>query len=206
VLVLAFEDLADTCEIVAEQMRDAATYARRGDEKATYALIASAIELLRGESASAGQRKSLPVPVGSKVSVRASLPAWRVRLIVEHIESNLGERIQIQELARIAGVSKGHFFHVFKRCFGVTVGNYVTARRMQLARRYLLTTSDSLAEIALRCGMTDQPHFTKIFRRVFGQPPARWRRARMTGRSPAQSPAGACESDSAGRRRKSRRG
>jgi AraC-like DNA-binding protein len=42
----------------------------------------------------------------------------------------------------------------------------------------MLTTRASLSEIALRCGMSDQSHFTRSFRRIVGESPSSWRLTR----------------------------
>jgi AraC-like DNA-binding protein len=42
----------------------------------------------------------------------------------------------------------------------------------------MLTTSAPLSEIALSCGMSDQSHFTRSFRRIVGETPHLWRQAR----------------------------
>jgi AraC-like DNA-binding protein len=42
----------------------------------------------------------------------------------------------------------------------------------------MLTTAESLSQIAAQCGMADQAHFCKLFRRLVGESPNAWRRAR----------------------------
>jgi len=42
----------------------------------------------------------------------------------------------------------------------------------------MLTTGASLGEIALSCGMSDQSHFTRSFRRIVGESPSSWRQTR----------------------------
>jgi len=53
--------------------------------------------------------------------------------------------------------------------------------RVELARTLMLTTSESLSQIALSCGLVDQAHLCRCFRRVMGTTPAVWRRSRATG-------------------------
>jgi AraC-like DNA-binding protein len=47
-----------------------------------------------------------------------------------------------------------------------------------MAQGLMLTTAETLCAIALRCGLSDQSHFTRLFRRVVGETPYAWRRAR----------------------------
>ncbi len=51
-------------------------------------------------------------------------------------------------------------------------------RRVAMAQRLMLGTSEQLSRIALSCGMSDQSHLTRWFRRIVGETPAAWRRAR----------------------------
>lgn len=83
------------------------------------------------------------------------------------------------ELAEIVGLSESHFSRAFRIRFGLSVHAYVTFRRVEASRHLMLTTEAPLSEIALSCGMSDQAHFTKVFKRVVGQPPSRWRKSQQ---------------------------
>ena len=79
-------------------------------------------------------------------------------------------------MARVACLSKSHFSRLFSNRFGSRVQLYIMHRRVAMAQT-LMRTDASLCEIALSCGMSDQAHFSKLFRRVVGQSPSVWRRA-----------------------------
>jgi AraC-like DNA-binding protein len=51
-------------------------------------------------------------------------------------------------------------------------------RRIEFAQGVMLKTQLSLSEIALACGLSDQSHFTRAFRRIVGETPHAWRRTR----------------------------
>jgi AraC family transcriptional regulator len=51
-------------------------------------------------------------------------------------------------------------------------------RRIERAQGVMLRTSSSLAQIAAECGLADQAHLNKSFRRFVGESPGAWRRAR----------------------------
>jgi AraC-like DNA-binding protein len=51
-------------------------------------------------------------------------------------------------------------------------------RRIEMSQGLMLATTSPLSEIALRCGMSDQSHFSRAFRRVMGETPDAWRRSR----------------------------
>jgi transcriptional regulator GlxA family with amidase domain len=105
----------------------------------------------------------------------SSRATWRVRKVVTYIESNLSETIPVAALARTAGVSYSCFHRTFRACFGFTPHVYVTLKRVEFAQTLMLTTNEPLSQISLACGMTDQSHFTRIFRGLTGKTPGQWR-------------------------------
>jgi len=75
-------------------------------------------------------------------------------------------------------LSNGQFCRAFKSSFGMPAHVYLMHRRIEVAQGLMLRTGAPLSEIALRCGMSDQAHFTRTFRRVVGETPCLWRRTR----------------------------
>ena len=90
----------------------------------------------------------------------------------------MSSQILIRELARVLGISASHFCRAFKCTFAVSPRDYVLRRRIEVAQALMLTTSEPLSSIALRCGMCDQAHFTRSFHRIVGATPYAWRRTR----------------------------
>jgi AraC family transcriptional regulator len=171
------ETLRYELSVVAVQLVEAACKARDGDREATKAHIAHAVALLRGEPS--------PGPGGIRVLsnvethvARGGLPAWQSRKVFAHVESNLYRRIHVRELARLLDLSASHFCRAFKCTFGVSPRDYVLRRRIEVAQGLMLTTSEPISSIAVRCGMCDQSHFTRSFHRIVGQTPYTWRRTR----------------------------
>jgi len=52
---------------------------------------------------------------------------------------------------------------------------YVIRQRIRRAQRLMLQTDDALSQIACLCGLTDQAHLTRLFRRMVGTTPKVWR-------------------------------
>jgi AraC family transcriptional regulator len=109
---------------------------------------------------------------------RGCLAPWQRRRVVAHVEANLHNSVSVARLAALIHLSSGQFSRLFKRTFGVTAHAWLMRRRIQVAQRLMLTTDDPLSQIALTCGMFDQPHFTRVFRQWLGETPSSWRRAR----------------------------
>jgi AraC family transcriptional regulator len=171
------QETSNNFGVVAAQLVEAACHARAGDSEAAKAHIARAMALLQGHpsSVSANVRTS---PGETKQIVRGGLAAWQARRLTAHIDAKLAEKIRIEDLATLLGFSVGHFCRAFKSTFGVSAHDYLTRRRIEAAQALMLTTREPLGAIALSCGMGDQSHFTRWFRRIVGETPRHWRLTR----------------------------
>lgn len=108
------------------------------------------------------------------LEVRSIPPPWLQRL-QEQIEEEFHLPHTLESLAATVGVHHVHLAREFRRRFGCTVGQYVRLRRVEFACHRLTTSSDSLAEIAVDSGFSDQSHFTNVFRALVGLPPGAFR-------------------------------
>jgi len=104
------------------------------------------------------------------------LARWQARRTLAYIEDNLGAKLNVGQLAALVALSKSHFSRSFSRAIGFPPMVYVAARRIEQAKRLMLSTREPLSHIALACGFSDQPHFNKLFRRRMGMSPGIWRR------------------------------
>jgi AraC family transcriptional regulator len=102
-------------------------------------------------------------------------PLW-LRRVRDLLESRCGERISLSDAATVAGVHPTHLSRVFRAHYGCTIGDFVRAARIDLAKQRLLGT-DSLSDIATSLGFADQSHFARTFRLFTGQSPNTFRRA-----------------------------
>jgi AraC family transcriptional regulator, transcriptional activator of the genes for pyochelin and ferripyochelin receptors len=77
----------------------------------------------------------------------------------------------LTEIARAVGLNEYKLKRGFKETFHNTVFGYLTEQRLQLARRYLLDSQKTAAEIAYELGYTTPQHFNNAFKRHFGHTP-----------------------------------
>lgn len=110
---------------------------------------------------------------------QGGLAPWQLRRVVTYIEKNLDKPIRNAELASVARLSPFHFNVAFRKSAGDSPHEYVIRRRIERAQKLMLSTDASLSDIAATCGLADQAHFTRLFRRVVGESPGAWRRARV---------------------------
>jgi AraC family transcriptional regulator len=131
--------------------------------------IERAVELVRGKQPLGASRLG-PAPV------RGGLCGWQVRQVKAYIEANIGGRIPIANLAALARQSMGHFFRTFRASFGESPQAYILRQRILRAEQLIRNSDEPLARIALDCGLCDQAHLSRVFRRIVGVSPSAWRR------------------------------
>jgi len=90
---------------------------------------------------------------GSKLSETA------IRTLRDFIEEHLCTQLTLEDLAALVYLSPFHFARCFKASMGLAPHQYVIARRMELAKRLLLTTRLNVAEIAWSIGYENMSHF-----------------------------------------------
>lgn len=112
----------------------------------------------------------------ANLSPRGGLPPGALRRVRETIEQRLAERIELSELAAVAGVSRCHFARAFKESMGQPPHRYLLIRRIAVAAGLIKDTDRTLADISLHMGFFDQSHFTRVFTRIFGETPSMHRR------------------------------
>jgi transcriptional regulator GlxA family with amidase domain len=106
------------------------------------------------------------------------LAAWQRRRVLEHIEANLETRVRNKDLADLVDYSECHFIVAFRNSLGTSPHEFLIGRRIERAQQLMLSTAMPLSEIASECGLADQAHLSRLFRRIVGETPAAWRRER----------------------------
>jgi AraC family transcriptional regulator len=118
--------------------------------------------------------ESLP---GHESSTQGGLASWQIRRVIHHIESELENGLRIEDLSGLINLSPGHFCRTFKITMGETAHSFIIRRRIRRAQILMIETRNSLSEIACSCGLADQAHLTRLFRKLVGDTPMNWRRA-----------------------------
>jgi AraC family transcriptional regulator len=112
------------------------------------------------------------VAAGGPTERLAPLIVARVR---DFAEAHLDERITLERLAHLAGLSAWHFARVFKRTTGLAPHQFITMLRVERAKALLLETADSVRSVAYAVGFTNLRHFRRQFRKHFGVLPLAFR-------------------------------
>ncbi len=99
-----------------------------------------------------------------------------VEQVIRWMHEHLGEEVAIEEMAAETGVSPFHFLRTFRRFTGVTPALFLSALRLEEAKRLLLTTERSVTDICFDVGYSSLGTFTTRFTQLVGLSPARLRR------------------------------
>jgi AraC family transcriptional regulator len=100
-----------------------------------------------------------------------------IRTVCDFIEEHLCRQLTLDDLAAVVHLSPFHFARCFKATMGLAPHQYVIARRIELAKRLLLTTTLNVAEIAWSIGYENISHFRRVFALHTGLTPGAMRRA-----------------------------
>ena len=91
---------------------------------------------------------------------------------IDYIEENLTEPLEIGAVAGTAGLSPFYYQRIFGALCGMTVGEYIRARRMTLAARELAGTDLKVIDAALKYGYDSPDSFARAFQRFHGITPS----------------------------------
>lgn len=118
---------------------------------------------------------------GKDRTVFAAIANPQIRRALTAIHADPARSWSVDALAQEAGLSRTSFAGQFKALMSQTPHSYITAWRMQLARGLLVETVLPMIEIAERSGYGSEAAFSRVFKKQFGVPPAKYRRDRAGG-------------------------
>lgn len=99
----------------------------------------------------------------------------RFASVIEYLHAHMAERVTLDDLAKVAGLSPFHFLRQFQANHYATPQQMLMAFRLSAAKR-LLATGEAPAQVAAATGLADQSHLTRAFARRYGVTPARYQR------------------------------
>jgi AraC-like DNA-binding protein len=85
------------------------------------------------------------------------------------------EPLDVDDMARAAGLSRAHFSREFRRVFGESPHAYLLTRRLERAAALLRNTDRSVTDICLAVGLQSLGSFTTSFTRMYGESPTAYR-------------------------------
>lgn len=112
---------------------------------------------------------------GSLTHHESSNIGEKLESVRAYLEEHYMDKLSLDELSEHFFISKYHLAREYRRCFGITIGNDITARRVSRAKSLLRFTQDSIEEISTSCGFSDAGYFIKVFKRQENMTPLEYR-------------------------------
>jgi len=104
-------------------------------------------------------------------------PARHLLRAKDLADARYAEPLDVDDMARAAGLSRAHFSREFRRTFGESPHAYLLTRRLERAAAMLRTTDYSVAEVCFSVGLQSVGSFTTSFTRTYGMSPTAYRAA-----------------------------
>jgi len=101
---------------------------------------------------------------------------FRVRKSAKLMAQRLGCELELDDIAREAGLSRPHFYRIFKSQTGLTPNLFLNTLRMEKAIESLTETEESVADIGFNLGFASQSSFSRFFAANVGMAPSDYRR------------------------------
>ena len=101
--------------------------------------------------------------------------AERIKRVIEMMQGDPSRTFSLGKMAESVNLSAPYFCYLFKSITGVPPAKYLKKLRMQQAATLLATTFLSVKEIVRRVGLTDESHFVRDFKRLYGRTPSEYR-------------------------------
>ena len=112
---------------------------------------------------------------------KGGLPGYRLKRVLDYIANSLEENISLSQLAAITGMSPHYFSELFKQSTGHSPHNYVLLQRIERAKERLRDPKCSIIDAGLDAGFQNSSHFARMFRKLEGVTPSRFRAEYVMG-------------------------
>lgn len=100
--------------------------------------------------------------------------------VLPYIEKNMLNDISLEDIAAQCFVSKFYLSHLFSESMGMSIGQYIRNKKIELAKTYLAQENMSIEGVAEKCGFHELNYFGRTFKKVTNQTPTQYRNSLKT--------------------------
>ncbi len=104
---------------------------------------------------------------------------FELNKVINYMDKHYPEKITIADLKKVANMSERNLFRQFRNVFSVSPNEYLTHIRIQRSAELLRDTNKQIGTIALECGFCDSNHFAKVFNKMIGTTPKKFRQQNL---------------------------
>lgn len=165
-------DRFDVEDPVAARLMEMLSHETAHGEPMTRLFVEQAVDLLRTQLL--GMQPSSDALTAAPV--RRGLASWQVKKVTAYMRERLEEKVSLNELAALVGLSRFHFCTAFRLATGYTPHEWLVAQRMEEALKLLADPALRITEIAFAVGYETPSSFAASFRKAVGVTPTEFRR------------------------------
>lgn len=99
-----------------------------------------------------------------------------IQKVKEYIQEHITDVITLGELAEHVNMNEAYLSSRFSKKMGISITRYITEKRINLAKKYLKTTSSRIYEIGMMVGYDNEHYFSRIFKKITGVTPVEYRK------------------------------
>ncbi len=104
----------------------------------------------------------------------------RIRNIINYVEDHIDDtQLSLNQIADVLGLSSNYISSYFAKEAGMSLGQFITEKRIKKAEKLLLGGNDKIQKIALKCGFPDLTYFSSVFKKNTGMSPAAYRKEKI---------------------------
>ncbi|MDR2340399.1 MAG: DNA-binding response regulator [Deltaproteobacteria bacterium] len=89
----------------------------------------------------------------------------RLRGVFSFLDGNIRENIGLGNLVTKCYISQGHLSRLFKKCFNISVMEYIHMRKIMLSKMFFLFTDCTISDVAEQMGYNERSYFSKVFKK-----------------------------------------
>lgn len=99
---------------------------------------------------------------------------FNITEVFNYIDTHLDEELKLEIIASVANLSPNYFSHKFKQLNGISLWEYITAKRIEKAVKMIISPENdfTMLEIAMQCGFNNTVNFNKAFKKQKGITPS----------------------------------
>jgi two-component system response regulator YesN len=102
-----------------------------------------------------------------------------IALAIQYIKKHLDTDLSQETVATMVELSPAYLGRIFKRDMGISMTDYITEQRIQLAKKHLVDGTYRNYELAEKIGFTSYSYFCTIFKKVTGQTPNEYKNSQF---------------------------
>lgn len=99
----------------------------------------------------------------------------KIQQVRNYLEENFSSQISLDQLAEIFYINKYYLTRIYKETYQQTINQTLTQLRITKAKELLRYSELSMVEIAVSCGFQDASYFSKVFKKIEGESPQKYR-------------------------------